>query len=494
MRIIDDTSALNAPAIDVGARIGWITRMARVTSTTTDDTRLAALARRTGVSTAQLSRIETGKRRDGAVATAYEREFGLVESSLRSPIDIVCRTFPQHSPRDSAPGEASSDVETFSRLTEELLEGAPVTGGTWVRWARILARPHNVSLPVSLFLPLCRRLVDELARSVSHAYAPRRDALALLRTSAYADVVLQAAREAVEAPCTPGMTSLLGVIGKAADPAAAGWAFELVESDRPALTEAGAHALEHMGQVHGIRHWRSSAERLVKAYDTSDPGSAREQWTAHLIRVAPRAVWQDLAVTPTRRLPPAPEINDWSRDTDLWELCTRTAHSVTEPLGLPAQPMLTRMLFDATFTPWESRAVTSYILIGAVPALAHTLTNRLAVHVEEVEDSPMRDRAARRLMGIRHSSPIPTTERWFDSDSEMLRRAAYKAAGSSGTVVPLERLLRGLLDPGTRDQAVYAAGMSEHPDLERLSGDSTLGPSTRAALAWWVGRGGRITL
>lgn len=493
MRIIDDTSALNAQVIDVSARIGWVTRMARVTSTAVDDSRLTTVATRLGVSTSHLSRVETGKRREGILLSAYEDVFGLVEGTLRSPVDILCRTFPDHSPRDLAPGEPVTDVAVFSRLTEELLDGGPVTGATWVRWARELSRPQNISLPLSLFTPLCHRLVNELGRSVAHAYSPRRDALAMLRRSAYGEVVFAAARDALAEAHTPGLNSLTTVIGKFRTPATVDWALDLLEDDRDNRVEAGAHALEHMGQLAGSETWASVVDRLVEIFNFAKPDSAQEEWSAHLIRLVPLTVWHDTGITPNRTLPPAPDLDGWSRDTRLWEACSQAGEAVTNPLGIPPQPMLTRLLFDATFSPWESRALTSYVLLSAVPALSRTLTARLAVHVERVDEPRMRTRAARRLIGIRHGETVPITERWFESDSTMLRRAAYKAAGSSGTLLSSARIRSGLLDPETRDQAVHAVGMTQHPDLDALSVDPGLDTATRAALSWWRGRG-RITV
>lgn len=493
MRIIDDTSALNAQAVDVAARIGWVTRMARVTSTTTDDTRLSTVATRLGVSTSHLSRVETGKRRDGVLLSAYEDLFGLVEGTLRSPVDILCRTFPGHSPRDLAPGEPVTDVTVFSRLTEELTDGSPVTGGTWVRWARELARPHNVSLPLSVFTPLCHRLVNELGRSVAHAYAPRRDALGLLRVSGYGDTVFEIARDVLATSYTPGVNTLTTVVGKLRTPATVDWALDLLRADDDSHVEGGAHALEHMGQLDGGVVWASIADRLVDSFNQSRPDSAQEEWSAHLIRLVPGGVWRDTGLTPTRSLPPAPEIHGWSRDSDLWATCREAGEAATAPLDLPPQPMLTRLLFDATFSPWESRAAASHILLSAVPALALPLVERFAIHVGRAPESALRTRAARRLLSLRHGAPVPTTQGWYDSDSTLLRRTAYQTAGSSGTVLDSRRLRDGLLDPLTRAEAIRAAGMTQHPDLGTLATDTTLDPATRAGLAWWRGRG-RITV
>ena len=74
-------------------------------------------------------RAETGVVRSGRVTTAYEEVLGLAAGTVRAPVDILCRTFPQVSPRDADPGSRIETVRELSQLTERLQGAVPVTGG-----------------------------------------------------------------------------------------------------------------------------------------------------------------------------------------------------------------------------------------------------------------------------------------------------------------------------------------------------------------------------
>ena len=88
----------------------------------------------------------------------------------------------------------------LSLLTEALQGPAPVTGGQWLRWARATAAPGNIGLPERQCRDLLVRLVSELARSVSHGYPSRYEALSLVRCSAYGHLVLSVAQEELRRP------------------------------------------------------------------------------------------------------------------------------------------------------------------------------------------------------------------------------------------------------------------------------------------------------
>ena len=93
------------------------------------------------------------------------------------PSTSCADTFPQVSPPDADPGGRIETVRDLSRLTERLQGAVPVTGGEWLSWARATASPGNIGLPERQGHELLARLVSELARSVSHGYPSRYEAL-----------------------------------------------------------------------------------------------------------------------------------------------------------------------------------------------------------------------------------------------------------------------------------------------------------------------------
>lgn len=494
MRTVDDPTPLNGATIDVAARVAWVVRMARVTAEDAGDTRLRTMAQRLGSSAAQLSRVETGQRRDGRLVDGYERELGLPEGSLRAPIDILCRTFPSESPRDLDPGTPVEGVRALSRLTEQLLSDEPVTGGTWLRWARTLAQPGNIALPESMFERLVTRLVDELARSVGHAYPTRYEALALLRCSDYGGLVLEVARAQVARPYAQGLADLMSGVGEAVTADAVDWCVTLLLDEREHVAVCGALALENMAQVAGDDFWPRVATDLLEAFDRVERGSVHEEWIAHLIRLAPRSVWREGGTAPGRPLPPAPSIPAWTRDETnrLWADCEEKAGEVTAELGLSPQPMLARLLFDIAYGHWESRAVTAYMLLSGVPRLMREVGVRMAGCVDDEEDAQVRARMTRRLVGVLQGHPLPSSEQWLRSDDPDRRRTALVAAATAGQVLPRDVLERALVDPETSRQALYALGMSHHPAMPVLASDTALPHDVRGALGWWLERGGRI--
>ncbi|WP_344342216.1 helix-turn-helix domain-containing protein, partial [Streptomyces rhizosphaericus] len=119
--VLDDETDLNGPRVDVDRRVGWVLRMARMTTPgpAGGPLRLEAMAEAVGVSTTRLHRVETGATRSGQVTDAYERVLAMPEGSLRAPVDVACRTFPYAQP-DRDPGQPVTSTQEMSALTEAL--------------------------------------------------------------------------------------------------------------------------------------------------------------------------------------------------------------------------------------------------------------------------------------------------------------------------------------------------------------------------------------
>lgn len=496
MTTVDDTTSLAGPVIDVASRIGWTLRMARTTARSVD-TRMRPVAEALGTSTARLSRAETGRLRDGEVVDGYERVLGLPEGSLRSPIDILCRTFPATSPPDARPGLPISGVEELSSLTERMAGAEAVSGGEWLRWARAMSAPGNIGLPVSLARTLVRRLVHELSRSVGHGYPTRYEALARIRCSGYGFLVLEVAREEVAHPHAQALADLLSAVGEAATPDAVAWCLELLVQEGPYVAVCGALGLENMAEITGpAGFWAEVAPALLDAFEVVAPGSVQEEWVAHLIRLVPPPVWRTLGRTPPRPLPPAPEVEGFDREATNrhWQQCQEAAGRIGRDVGIGEQPMLARLLFDIGYGHWETRAVTGYFLLGAVPVVARPAWEHLARMVDSEPDQRIRHRMARRIAGALQADAFSLATRWREAPDAVLRSAGLRVAGTAGVHVPASELREALADPETRQAAAFAAGMSRHPALGDLVDDAGLDEAARGSAAWWLERGGRLVI
>ena len=496
MTVVDDVTSLDGRSIDVAARIAWTMRMARLTSGAADP-RMRVVATAIGTSPARLSRAETGRLRDGALVDAYERVLGLAEGSLRAPVDSLARTFPFDAPPDLDRGSAVCDLAQLSALTERLAAGDGVTGGEWLRWARTVSVPGNIGMPIPLARDIVRRLVHELGRSCGHGYPTRYEALAHVRCSDYGFLVLEAAREEVAHPHAQALADLFSAVGESVSPDAIEWCLGLVAGDDAYVATCAAIALENMAEISPVgSFWPGVAPALMGAFDAVDAGTEQEEWIAHLLRLVPGATWRSLGCVPSRRLPPAPEVDGFDRAeaNRQWRRCATIASEVAREVGVGEQPMLARLLFDSCYGPWETRAVTAYFLLGALPALAAPTWQRVAALVDDEPDPRIRHRLARRLFGALAGRTAAPVGGWLTSPDPALRSAALRISGASGAHLPPEDLRRALDDPATSRAATYAAGMSGHPELVRWAQDPTLDDTVRGSAAWWLERGPRVSV
>lgn len=491
LTVLDDETSLNGPNLDVAVRIGWVLRMARLTPGSGAPT-LEKMAARLGTSPSRLHRLETGRVRDGGLVDAYERVLERPNGSLRAPIDVMCRTFPS-SPVDRDPSSPVTTVRAMSGLTD-LVEGPEPTGGQWLGWARALAHRGALGMPERVVAPLVEKLISELNRSVSHGYPNRYEALALLRCSDYGYAVIDVARTRVDDPHVQVLHDMMSAVGEAITPDAVAWCLEMLEDGRDRVMIGGALALENMGQISTEpTFWRDLVVPLVTLFNASAPESARWVWLSHLLRLIPRPDLARSQVALARTLTPVAAIKDWSRSrvNAHWTHCQERAHAVTAAVGVPDQPLLARLLFDIAISHYETRAVTSYMLLGALPHLSGPLGEEVAGLAEHHADPVIRARAARRLPGMLPGGFPAAASRWLAEESPERRDVALILAGAAGVPPPDSTVAVALAGGESSIWAgLYAVGMSGSPMLPRLARDGSAG--VRGSATWWLRQGGRV--
>ena len=160
--------------------------------------------------------------------------------------------------------------------------------------------------------------------------------------------------------------------------------------------------------------------------------------------------------------------------------------------GHAGEAMLARLLFEVLYDFRATHVTTSSFLLVASP-FADRVREAICRSALEGPDETTRHGAAfafaNLMIPFDSADPAP----WLASDDPVLRGAGLSICGFAG--VPLERsLLHELVrrEDQVGYEAMFAAGMSQQPELAELATDTTLPASTRAAAAWWQQAGGRI--
>lgn len=486
---IDDPSPLAGARIDVAARIGWLLRASRVSA----GVPLREFAARSGggLSPATLSRVETTGRRSGSVVAAYERALGLPHGHLRAPIDVLCRTF-SYAPADADPYVPEPTLAGFTTAVDTVQSSDP-SAQDWLRFAEYHVLT-SFGMPAHTIRPLVARLTDEVGRAAGLAYQLRYEALSKLRCSPYADVVGQAIRDAVGQPGMQRPADLLSAITELPTPELVDWCGELLSHESWVLARAGCLGIQNMRSVGGLR--RTDWLPLVPVYAAACDAAAGDPLRQPILsatlagcppefRTAVRSLLTEELVEPRRAAA-------WTR--------TRRNHHYTYAAALAAEiadagageAMLARLLFEVLYDFRATHVTTSSFLLVASP-FADQVRELICRSALEGPDETTRHGAAfafaNLMIPFETADPAP----WLASDDPVLRGAGLSICGFAGVALEhalLHELVRREDQVGY--EAMFAAGMSQQPELAGLASDASLPASVRAAASWWQQAGGRI--
>lgn len=494
LKVLDDRTPRDGDRIDVPARIAWLLRTARLTSPVTRGLPQYAMVERLRecgleVSRSWVHRLEGGELRSGRGAEAYEQVLELRPGSLRSAIDIVCRSVPS-SPPDNDPGELLHDVEQLSALTGAVLEPAP-SGWDWLAWARQFSRPDVRGMRVQVARQLLTRLCTELLRAVGTAYDSRYEALASIRSGPYGKVALEQARSLLADEHVQVTLDVVSAMTEHADEPAVAFCLQLLESDTPELVRAGVHGLENLLAVTAPRQLDTGrlAAAALTAYNRSESGSTAWRSTAHLLRLlGARGVRINGANKPLPR-PPQGRAGNGAADRH-WEQCRELAATITDEVGLPPEPMLARLLYDVLVSWAEWKSFPSARLLSALP-FSDVVLQRVTELAAAETDEAFRSQMLRRLPALAGPHAPRDLSAWLHRPD--LRPTALVLLAHGGQQPPGE-LLRDLLgrDRDETRQALYAAGMTAHPVLEDIRDDPGLPKHVRGGADWWLRAGPRV--
>ena len=489
-----DTTALTAARVDVGARVGWTLRMARLATGTAGGAMVGRLADvGVRVSEPTISGAERGAvPASNHLVRGYEQVLSMAPGSLRGMVAMLSRTFGQ----PVAAGPRHVDLAILSGYYERVTaDPTGATGGDWLDLAEVMTAP-GVLTPVGVVRPLVRRLQSELARSVGPAYLGRYEALARFRTSIYAEQVQDAVAQAVTTPYAMAVVDRIVVLSEHYTPTTfallAGW---LGHPDA-SVARGAAMALVNYRTPHALKavDWTPLVEPFVAAYNGQPDDERRHASLSSLFRNLPRPVRAELADRLERPVAALDRPRDWTtgrRNHQLGE-CAHIAETITQALSVPEQPMLARLLFEALFDFRPDRQFTSAMTLGLLPC--HEL---IAEALLALADSTTDAGTHQGVLNLAMSLSAPASERvasaWLDSDDEEKQADALVAAAHAGVRVPAGRLAELVAGAGPRrERAVYAAGMTGHPVLRAWAAERTTDEWLRGCARWWIGEGTRV--
>ncbi|WP_162794518.1 hypothetical protein [Nocardioides houyundeii] len=494
-----DRTPLNGAAIDVGTRVGWMLRVSRLTAgeETRDDIGLRELVvalRKLGIAASEstLSRLEAGRVRSGALVDGYEQVLGLAPTSLRAPIEVLCRGTGQDPGRKPAP----TTLAAVTAAVEPVLAG-PVSGEQWLAFADVLSHPDVVALPEGLARTAIRPLASEVRRSVGIGMAARYEALSLLRCSRYGDIVLDIGLELLDQVPAPPLLDLARALGEQPSERL------LTELSRrldgtPSLLEGVVTALAQASTVNGLPSsaWEVLTEPVGRSYLESEPGSWRRANLAYLVRVLPAEQRHRVLARIGEPLPaPIRQPAEWtsSRRNIHHTAALDVARRITEEQGIPEQPVLARLLFEALYDPRMSREFPAVLMLSGLPFADSVVRHVAALH-DDISDETTRTVAPWLLMRMRSPDAAPHVGDWVGPEPQGLVAALVLA--HSGRPVPLDAVtpfLSPLPQYGVR--ALAALALAGNPVLGEIASGQhpSTDAETSATARWLLDDGPRVT-
>ncbi|TWP33122.1 hypothetical protein [Leekyejoonella antrihumi] len=343
-------------------------------------------------------------------------------------------------------------------------------------------------LPPSVLRPWIGALITQTMRSVGHAYTTRIEALSLLVADGYTrPLVCDQVDQVTAQPADRSVVGVLAVLGHTADPVVLHWLIRRLGQDRGPRQWGAA-----IGLLTSIVAGTLSAD-LVPALSQTIVACAEDRGprSAPAFMLAQR-LSPDLTTRVVARLGYHPAPAETGARVQSPDHLAQYVYAARGVCGRK-DPMLERALREGlspdfierrhhallllSFSPYrEVLARTALDLLdspcdGYAPTAAHTVLTYLAGpdeagRLRRLLSGPDTARPGKILVALARSGGVP-------DDVSLLDRAR---------------------DPAQSPDAVYAAGMSAHPDLATIATVGNLaGTQAQAGARWWQRTGGAIT-
>lgn len=486
----EDTSDLNGPQIQIRPRIAWLLRTNRIDSPYRQPAefvkRVADLGR--PAVPGGPSEIETRNRSlDAEVILTYEMALDLPKGSLIGPADSLSRSFLTRGIRHHSVVHPEARWGELAQLEGKFQDHA-MTGGDWLTFSNLLDQPDGLPMFPSTLEEWSRRLVIELMRSVGPAYLARMEAISrLVQVEHPRRAVVRAVQDMTLEKGAQGIIDVVAALGDAPRAPTMNTVLDIFTSTEGGARTGAALALDQWLSLGGFSaDARRRVERAIVEVAHADPDEGARAGLILAPHLSPK-----LAVSLRRMVdssvPPAAGPLRSRRPPGL-------AHYLDAAYRFSAASgdrMIERLLQEALSEDPGGRRHHAIVLIGASP-YREPIASAAAELLEQSTDPATRHRAGllmTYLAGEAHQQALVRMLR--DPDTQVQAHALTALAHSTG--VPAEVDLHDHLSrPDVALSAIYAAGMSGHPDVVSARDSRFAPPEVRDSACWWLRHGARV--
>ena len=512
-QIAYDATPINASAVDVEARIGWLLSMSRLHHGNPgfrDGRVFAAALADAGMPTSRslLSRWESGEIPISYEAMAtYERVLGLTEGQISSITSYVGAIMPRIKTRLARPKLDPSGLAFATRLDEliELAEDGQARARDWQELGWHLSAAPLVHLRGSTWAALANRLVTDLPRTVKLAYrqysaAAFNVALVPRAQSFLVDAIASYAAD----PDVQVISTPVGLLDRLPTRAAAELVLDLVEnpSNDTVFATGVWLAAEKLGKGHFTPTEHDRLDMIVLQLWRRDPARASED-LAELIAGMPEGMRGTLVHAATRagrrKLGYVVEHGEQIMATRARSLAQQLADQARRLV--PQEPayaedrMLTRLVREALFHRDSERRHLAALLISSSPfgrAVADCLLEMLA----DQDQTPWtRSRLATLIRYLSDETHRLRLISFLDDPHENVRTPLIQGIGHLPLSAVSDQVVRASLGEhwslGERAK-MYALGMSGSPGLAAIARSSNAPQWQRSAAGWWQRQGSSL--
>jgi hypothetical protein len=341
--------------------------------------------------------------------------------------------------------------------------------------------------------------MHEVGRAAGTAYLTRYEALAVLRCGPYGGVVLDAAQQYVDEPHVQVVYDVMSGVAELATHEGWGWCASLLSDPRPQLTRGAKLGLENMATIVDFdMGWWAELEPVIEVELPAAATTRSERWgvLSELLHLIPKDVCPRLHDRMDGwAAPPEPPVSLDILSNAHWRACISQAQTLEERIPVPDQKLLAHLLNYASSTGSETNAITSLMLLSALP-MAHACMEALVLMADQSGSRSLRSHVAERLVQMQSGHLPAFVERWRVAGEENMPPAGPRLAAGllmAQAGAPVHPTFFDGVDRSAnsmRRRLLYVAGMTASPVLNRLyaGSDRELAGISR----WWLEHGGAV--